>query len=133
MKSRRTKDIAMPGICALVLAGALAACGTVDPADDEIVLTNRADFPVIAMIFELEASHLVDPIPTLEVTADDPRVIRSGASRRFRGDDVHGGYERGDDVRLFLYRVSGDEALLDEIVTVTHAELAIRGFRIQIP
>lgn len=121
----------VPSVATLMLA-AVASCGTLGPGEDELTLTNRADVPWIAMVVELETSHLLDPALRFDVAGNETRVIAPGASRTFTSDDVEGGYTRGDDVRLFLYEVRGAEAVLEEIVTIGHAELAARRFRIEI-
>jgi hypothetical protein len=119
-------------VVTLMLA-ALASCGVIEPGEDEIVLTNHADVPWIALVVELETSHLLDPSPRFDVAGNEMRVIAPGASRTFTGDDVEGGYTPGDDIRLFLYEVNAAEAVLEEMVTIEHAELAARRFHIDIP
>lgn len=115
------------------MLAALASCGVLASGEDEIVLTNRADMPWIALVVELETSHLLDPSPRFDVAGNETRVIAPGGSRTFTSDDVEGGYTPGDDIRLFLYEVRGAEAVLEDMVTIGHAELAARRFRIDIP
>jgi hypothetical protein len=91
-----------------------------------LTLENRSGRAVMYNAMELEASHLVDPAPEWRVRDRPERLVSPGQEVRIEG------YERGDDVRLFIYLVhaAAEKAVLTRMLTVSDAELRRTGYRV---
>ena len=118
-------------ILSALLSSALVACTASYAApegDGDIVLDNRTGSDLLFLALERESSDVVDPAPSWRVAEHPDRRVEAGRTRSVEVE----GYTRGDDVRLFLYRV-GDpsgEAPLARVLTVTDAELRRASYRV---
>lgn len=117
----------------LTLAALCVSCGVVDPVPAGVVLTNVGDATLLALVLERETANVVDPNPRFPVEPDDPRILPPGADRSYDAADIIGGYERGQDLRVFIYEVIAGEAVWEGAKTLTHGEMDARDFRMDIP
>ena len=122
-----------PVTALLTLAALCVSCGVVDPGPDGVVLTNASDITLLALVVERETSNVIDPNPRFDVEPDDPRIMPPGADRSYDAADIIGGYERGQDLRVFIYEIIAGEAVWEGVKTLTHGEMDARGFRMDIP
>ena len=117
---------------------ALPACSLWEFSEGEpdagaVVLVNRAGVAFYYDGWDLEASHQVDPRPSIPLEDMPFPQLEPGASAEV--ERIHA-YDEGDDLRFFLYTLDADEATgatvarLTRILTVTHEELRQRGGRI---
>ena len=129
-----------PVLLALLL---LPACSLFNPwagsgeIPDDIQLVNQTGEPLYFSAWELEASHLVDPLPSFDPESGSPfPEVAPGASASV--DDITG-YRPGDDVRFFIYALrqekseetAGQEvAKLVSVLTVRAEELRQSGGRV---
>ena len=90
-------------------------------AAERVALQNRTSSPLLYLAVERELSTRVDPNPSWRVADHLDRLIEPAQTRDVEVQE----YQRGDDVRVFLYRVAdrSGEAPLVKIMTVTHAQL----------
>jgi hypothetical protein len=114
-----------------VLPLVLAACArgvTPSQAPGDLTLENRSGRAVMYHAMELEASHLADPAPEWRVRDHAERLVSPGGRQEVRIE----GYERGNDVRLFIYLVdaASEKAVLTRMLTVSDAELRRTGYRV---
>ena len=119
-----TRETLMRLILLILLLLPVAACSNpllFGSEADGIVLRNRATHPLLYLAVEREVCTRLDPNPSWRVADHLDHLIEPGETRRIEVD----AYQRGDDVCIFLYRVtdrSGTVPLVKSL-TVTHAEL----------
>lgn len=118
----------------LILVGGTlcGACSILTPDEEEIRLLNQTESSILFLAWELQSSHLVDLSPSVTVTPDDDRVLSPGSSRALPPSDISGGFEAGDDLRLFLYEVLDGTAEYRSTLTLSAADLRATGHRIRI-
>lgn len=116
----------------ILLLALLSACSNpfASPGVPGVRLVNATGVDLLYLGMERERAHVVDPAPLWRVADHSERRVRAGETRRAEIE----GYERGADVRLFLYAVrdGSGEAPLGAMRTVTHEELRRSGYRIVI-
>lgn len=101
---------------------------------DEITLENRTGEVLYYHALELELSHRVDPRPSYPQNEASFSRIGPGEAQKIQSID---GYEKGDDVRFFLYAPdtsTGSESLivLKDYLTVQHRDLIKNDGRVVI-
>ena len=106
------------------------SCSILDSDSPEIRLMNDSGSSVAYLAWEREASNLFDPAPTIDLSSSDVPVLTPGATRVLRRSEIEGGFQAGDDLRLFLYQVSGDLVELRAVRTVMARELRNANFRV---
>jgi hypothetical protein len=118
----------------LLLSAALCtgACSVLEPGGVEIRVQNRTESSILFLAWELQESHLIDLAPSIELSALDPRVLPPGALRALLPEDVSGGFEAGDHLRIFLYEVTGEIAEYRTALTLSPGDLRATGYRIRI-
>lgn len=80
----------------------LAGCSLAGSDQAPVVrLTNNTDVPILYVAIEREASHRLDISPELPRTEFTGRIVKPGATTNV--EQIEGGWERGDDLRFFLY------------------------------
>jgi hypothetical protein len=108
----------------------LGSCSILDSDPPEIRLINHSGSSMAYLAWEREASNLFDPAPNIDLSSSDIPVLNPGATRILYRSEIEGGFQAGDDLRLFLYQVSGDLAELRAVRTVMAQELRNANFRV---
>jgi hypothetical protein len=132
MEHRRHSWTGRPWLSLFVVAMLAAGCSSTGPEDQEILVVNETEGVIYFLAFELEASHLVDPIQSFEYIPGEIPVLQPGASMNLQLDDIGGDFRVGQDLRLFIYRITDDRAELSTLLTVPAEELRSSNFRIEI-
>ena len=132
MKHHPHSWISRPWLNLLGVAMLTAGCNSTGPEEQEILVVNETEGVVFFMAIDLETSHLVDPIPSFEYTPGEVPVLQPGASTKLQLDDIFGEFRVGEDLVLFIYRITDDLAELSTLLTLTAEELRSSNFRIEI-
>ncbi len=115
----------------------LLAAGCSNPIDHRhsngIILVNETNDLLFYQVWERESTNLVDIAPRFEVGPDqEDQLLPSGKTATVLWQDVQGGYQIGDAVRIFLYKVVNDTATAAGIITRTYVELRESHFEVSI-
>ncbi len=102
---------------------ALAACSLADgwgrlPESADGLVVNKTAESVHVFAVDAETAALIDLNPEFDIT--DQLVVGAGEAAPFEID----GYERGDDIVVFVYRVADGRALYTTAVTASAREFA---------
>ena len=118
--------------CLLFLSLLTASCSSTGPDREEIRVLNGSEEVLFFLAMELEASYRIDPSPQIQLTGEESRLLEPGASVTLGFDEIEGGFILGQDLRLFLYAVSGNQATFREILDFTGEFLESTDFRIEV-
>lgn len=117
----------------LILGASLAGCSLlgIDEAPN-VRLTNGAEVPVAVLAREREATNTLDPNPELPRAESANRIVSEGATTNL--DPIEGGWDKGDDVRLFLYAApeGGPTVSLTKTLDVSAKELRRQKYHLRV-
>jgi hypothetical protein len=126
-------SVASTWTVSFLMALLVSACSLVDLDDDRIRIRNNSEKSIFIDAWELQASHTVDPVTSFTVTGDERYpLLETGESVSLDEADVNGGFTMGQDIRLFIWVVSGSEATLKELLDVSGEELESADYVIRI-
>jgi len=119
----------------LLLVLCLAACSDLGPdgrTGNTISFTNSGSKVLLIAVVELETSALINFSPTILVTPGHRGLLKPRETVSLTGQDVTGGYSRGDGVNVFVYDVTDNVAQFRGGVRFTAAQLRQQRFRVHV-
>lgn len=120
-------------LLALPLLWTLSSCSILGPEDpEEIRVTNRTEAVILVQVWELQASHTVDPAPAFVMDWARDDILFPQEKLTLRSEEVNGPYEPGEDLAIFLFKVQGNTAFFRSVQHVTGKELRDRNGRVRI-
>jgi hypothetical protein len=117
-------------LAVIFLAFLASGCTTTGPGELEVTVVNGLVVPVVILPWELEASHLVDPVPELVLEDGHGNLLEPGEATRFKASDIGGEFGPGMGLRIFVYEVVGPGAPFHYTHTETAEELEAHDFRV---
>ena len=129
----RIVAFARPALLLLVLC--LAACSDLGPdgrTGNTISFTNSGSKVLLIAVVELETSALINFSPTILVTPGHRGLLKPRETVSLTGQDITGGYSRGDGVDVFVYDVADSVAQFRTALQVTASQLRRRHFHVYV-
>lgn len=119
----------------VLLTLCLAACSDLGPGggkSDTISFANGGNKPLSIIVVELETSKRIDPNPSFKVTSNQRGLLQPGDVVSLTGQDISGGYTRGDGVTVFVYDVVDGVANYRTSIQLTSAQLKEQNFHVDV-
>lgn len=118
-------------VLSLVLLGLTEGCSSPFTSQEiELRVKNQTSHPLIFKAYDLESSHLVDPMPNFVVGENQMTLIQPDEAIAVSTEDVGGSYGLGNDLRFFLYTIRKDSAFFQTVADLTHEELEQYDFQV---
>ena len=118
---------------ALLLGWLLSSCSVLEPEDPQVIrITNETSTALHIQAWEMEASYVVDPAPSFALDPSSDPVLLPGEALKLYPEEIHGPYEPGKDLALFIFEVQENTAFYQSVQQVRAGTLRKRDGRILI-